>query len=130
MNSIVARRRHDGMTYMGMLILLIVIAFFAVVIIKVMPLYMEHFKVESSLDSVRQEAKDSQTGLSPIEIKRHLLNNLMINDVEHVTDKNITVTREGHKILVTVSYEAQVPLFYNLDIVAKFNNDSVELGGP
>ena len=130
MNSIVARRRHDGMTYLGMLILLLVIAFFAVVIIKVMPLYMEHFKVKSSLDSLAQEVKDTQTVLSPSELEKRLINRLLVNDVKHVTQKNITITREGHKIVITVSYEARVHLFYNLDLVAQFKNDSVEVGGP
>ena len=130
MNSIVARRRHDGITYLGMLVLLIVIAFFAVILIKVMPLYMEHFKVKSSLDSLAQEAKDTQKVLSPLEIEKHLLNRLSINDVDRVNKKDITVTREGNKYVVTVSYEARVHLFYNIDLVAQFKNDSVELGGP
>ena len=130
MKSIVARHRHDGMTYLGMLILLLVIAFFAVVIIKVMPLYMEHFKVKSSLDSLAQEVKDTQTVLSLSELEKRLINRLLVNDVEHVTRKNITITREGHKIVITVSYEARVHLFYNLDLVAQFKNDSVEVGGP
>ena len=130
MNSIVARRRHDGITYLGMLILLIVIAFFAVVLIKVMPLYMEHFKVKSSLDSLAQESKDTQTALSPALVERHLLNRLSINDVQHVNNKDISITRDGHKLVVTVNYEARVHLFYNIDLVAQFKNDSVELGGP
>jgi len=130
MNSIAARGRHNGMTYLGMLILLIVIAFFAVVIIKVAPLYMEHFKVKSSLDSLAQEAKDSQTVLSPQELRYHLMNRLSINDVEHVKQDNIKISREGHKTVVEVDYEARVNLFDNLDVVAKFPDNRVELGGP
>jgi hypothetical protein len=130
MHNIAARGRHNGMTYLGMLILLIVIAFFAVVLIKVAPLYMEHFKVKSSLDSLAQESKDSQTVLSPQELKRHLLNRLSINDVEHVKQGDIKITREGRKTVVEVDYEARVNLFDNLDVVAKFPDNRVELGGP
>jgi len=130
MNSIAARRRQNGMTYLGMLIMLIVIAFFAIVLIKVAPLYMEHFKVKSSLDSLAQEAKDDQSVLSPIEVEKHLLNRLNINDVQHVTKNDIKITREGHKMVVEVDYEARVTLFDNLDLVARFPDNRVELGGP
>lgn len=130
MNSIAARRRENGMTYLGMLIMLIVIAFFAIVLIKVAPLYMEHFKVKSSLDSLAQEAKDDQSVLSPIEIEKHLLNRLSINDVQHVTKDDIKITRDGRKMVVEVDYEARVTLFDNLDLVARFPDNRVELGGP
>ena len=130
MNSIAARKRQNGMTYLGMLIMLIVIAFFAVVLIKVAPLYMEHFKVKSSLDSLAQEAKDDQSLLSPIEVEKHLLNRLSINDVQHVTKDDIKITREGRKMVVEVDYEARVTLFDNLDLVARFPDNRVELGGP
>ena len=130
MNSIAARRRENGMTYLGMLIMLIVIAFFAIVLIKVAPLYMEHFKVKSSLDSLAQEAKDDQSVLSPAEVEKHLLNRLNINDVEHVTKDDIKITREGRKTVVEVDYEARVTLFDNLDLVARFPDNRVELGGP
>ena len=130
MNSIAARKHQNGMTYLGMLIMLIVIAFFAIVLIKVAPLYMEHFKVKSSLDSLAQEAKDDQSVLSPIEIEKHLLNRLSINDVQHVTKDDIKITRDGRKMVVEVDYEARVTLFDNLDLVARFPDNRVELGGP
>lgn len=130
MNNIAVSSRQEGITYMGMLILLIVIAFAAIVLIKVLPLYMEHFKVDSSLNSLAQEAKDDQTVLSPIVLEKHLLNRLMINDVQHVKAENIKITHEGRKIVVTVDYEARVSLFGNLDLVARFPDGRVELGGP
>ena len=130
MNSIAARSRQDGMTYIGMLIMLVVIAFFAIVLIKVLPLYLEHFKVDSSLESLGKESKDDPMALSSMEIEKHLLNRLNINDVQHVTKDDIKITREGRKTVVTVDYEARVTLFGNLDLVARFPDGRAELGGP
>ena len=131
MNSSAARSRQDGMTYMGMLILLVVIAFSAVVLMKVFPLYLEHMKVQSSLDSLAQEAKDSPSALSSVsEIMKQLFNRLGVNDVTHVARENVKITKEGHKTVVTVDYEARVHLFYNIDLVAMFPDTRVELGGP
>jgi len=130
MKSITARQPQAGMTYMGMLIMLIVIAFFAVVLIKVLPLYMEHFNVTSSLKSLAKDTKDGQGAKTPMEVEKLLSNRLSINDVQHVTRDDIKVTRDGHRLVVDVSYEARVHLFGNLDVVAKFPDNRVELGGP
>ena len=59
-----------------------------------------------------------------------MLNRLNINDVEHVTKDDIKITREGRKTVVEVDYEARVTLFDNLDLVARFPDNRVELGGP
>ena len=130
MKSVSARSSQAGMTYLGMLIMLIVIAVFSIVLIKVLPIYMEHFKVQSSLDSLAQEAKDDPTELTPRAIETHLLNRLTINDVQHVTKDDIKITSEGSKTVVEVDYEARVTLFGNLDLVARFPNNRVELGRP
>mgnify|MGYP001552190011 CR=1 FL=1 len=130
MTRIAARGRQDGMTYLGMLMLLIVVAFFAVVVIKVLPIYLENFKVKSSLDSLAQEAKNNPVALSPPELEKLLLNRLAVNDVDHVKKEDIKIRKEGHNTFVVVDYEARVTLFDNLDLVARFPNTRVELGGP
>lgn len=130
MTKIAGSSRIEGMTYLGMLVMLIVIAFFAIVGIKVVPLYMEHFKVKSSLDSLAQQFKDGQTVSSPQEIEKLLFNRLSINDVQHVTRDDIKISREGRNTVVEVDYEARVTLFDNLDLVARFPDNRVVLGGP
>jgi len=129
MNNTMTRGNQRGMTYLGMLILMVVIAFGAIIVIKVLPLYLEHFKVESSLKSLAQEPHDQLAGLPPSEIKMLLLKRLAVNDVEHVSKEDISVTREGSRIVVTVDYEARASLLMNLDVVAKFPDNRVELGG-
>jgi putative transposon-encoded protein len=68
--------------------------------------------------------------LSPMEIERSLLRRLSIDDVQHVKKNNIEITRDGRKFVVEVNYEARVHLFGNIDLVARFSNNRVELGGP
>ncbi len=120
--------RQSGMTYVGLLILLMFIALCSVILIKVLPLYLENFKVKTALDSLAEES--SVAALSPAEIQNRLLKRLDIDDVERVTRKEIKVFREGGKIVVTANYEARENLFANLDIVARFADNRVELGGP
>ena len=129
MNKAITRDDQYGMTYAGMLLLMIFIAVIAIVVIKVMPLYMENLKVESSLKSLAEEARNSQSSMVPAVLEKHLLSRLAVNDVDHVTRDDIKITKEGNKTVINISYEARVPLFYNLDIVAKFPDNHIELGG-
>jgi len=130
MNNVIMTNGQRGMTYLGMLILMIVIAFCAIVVIKVMPVYLEHFKVESSLKSLAQDSKANMAQLPPAEIRKLLMRRLEVNDVSHVKKENIAISREGNKTMVDVSYEARVTLFFNLDLVARFPDNHIELGGP
>lgn len=130
MHSFIPRSRQTGMTYLGTAALLVVIGFFAVIVIKVAPVYMEHFKVKSSMTSLANDLNSNNSVLSPIEIKQLLVKRLSINDVDHVKSNDIKVTREGGKMVVEVSYEARVSLFENLDLVARFPDNRVELGKP
>ena len=130
MKKAMARGSQKGMTYLGMLILMIVIAFAAIIVIKVVPLYLENYKVESSLKSLAQDPKVKGAVISPREIVDMLHKRLMVNDVDHVTPDDISVTKEGGKTVIAIDYEARVSLFMNLDVVARFPDNRVELGGP
>jgi hypothetical protein len=119
-----------GMTYLGMLILMIGIAVAAIVVIKVMPLYTENLKVQSSLKSLAEDVRTQHDPVTAPELERLLLNRLSINDVEHVSKDDIEITKQNGRTVVAVSYEARVPLFYNLDLVARFPDNHVDVGGP
>lgn len=118
--------RQRGMTYLGLLIILGVIAFFAMVAIKVVPLYLENMKIGNTLKSLQEEGG----ARSESEIRDTLRKRFSINDITHVTDDDVKVVREGKKLVVTIDYEARVPLFKNLDVVARFADNRVELAGP
>lgn len=127
MNTLLKHNKQAGMTYMGMLLMLIIFAFFAVVLVKIVPLYLENFKVQSVLKSLHEDPETAK--LPAAEIEKRLMTRLDINDVDHVGPEHIKITRDKGKLAVTVNYEARVPLFVNLDLVAKFN-DAMELVAP
>lgn len=129
MNALTIKAPQRGMTYLGMLMLMVVIAVVAIAAIKVMPLYLENFKVQSSLKSLAEETRNNHDPVTAPELERLLLNRLSVNDVEHVGKDDIAITKENGRTVITVSYEARVPLFYNIDLVARFPDNRVELGG-
>ena len=68
MNSI--RYRQSGMTLISFLVVFIVAGFFVLLILKMVPVYLENLKIVSSLDGLKNESGIAEK--SPKEIKQLL----------------------------------------------------------
>lgn len=117
--------KQEGLTFLSLLIVLAVIGFFAYIGIKLTPVYLEHFSVTSSLQSLAEE--ESQ-GLAVGELRSRLLKRLEINNVSHVTENDISIRSEAGSKTVTIQYEVQEPFYGNVSLLLSFE-DSVTLSG-
>lgn len=118
-----ANRQH-GMTAIGWLMVLGLIAFFSLVGLRLIPVYLEYFSVVTALESLKKNSDISSD--SPRQAVDALMRRLDISDVKSVKSANVKVLNEGGALKVVVNYEVRVPLFGNLDALATFNK-SVEL---
>ena len=116
-------KQQVGMTFLSLLIVLAVVGFFAYIGIKLTPVYLQHFSVTSSLQSLAEE--ESQ-GLAVGELRSRLLKRLEINSVTNVTEDDIKVRSEANSKTVTVQYEVQEPFYGNVSLLISFE-DSVTL---
>lgn len=99
-----------------------VLVFLGVFTFRVVPLYVENKYVESGLKALGN-ADERLTELSDQEIRKRMANFYMINNVRSEgPTKNIAIVRESDRVVVSVNYEAKTPLFWNLDVVARFEN--------
>ena len=114
------RHRQQGLTGLGWLIILFVVGFFTLAGIKLTPIYVQNFSVKSSLESLKKEAHLTQK--SKQEILTLLMKRLDINDVTHVTRKDIVIEERNGVLTVGAKYEVRERLVGNLDIVANFDN--------
>lgn len=119
-------KKQQGMTAIGILMVLALIAFFTLLALRLAPPYLENFNVTSSLKSLQQEVgiKDK----SPGEIRNLLQRRFDINDVANVKRENVTVAKDAKSGLlkIAVDYEVRVPIMLNVDAVVVFS-DSVEV---
>lgn len=117
--------RQAGLTMISIVAILMLIAFFVLLTLKIGPIYLNHFKVTDSLASM--EADQYIQSQSKPQIKQLLLNRFDINMVDYVTKDEITVEKRGDYVKVAVSYEVVKPLFGNLDVLVYFD-DEIEVG--
>lgn len=111
--------KQSGITAIGMLIIIGLIAFFTLITLRLAPLYLENFKVVSSLESLKNEP---ELAVKPgPEIVQLLMKRLDINDVDNVGPQNIEVRRLPNGVIVAVKYEVRKEMVGNIDIVGKFD---------
>ncbi len=121
------RPHQQGMTFPGLVVRLGVIGFFCLLMLKIGPLYYEHFKVKSSLKGLASEP-DLQSK-SREEILSMLTRRFDINSIEHVTDRDIQVAQDSAGTQVKIAYQASAKVLGNLSVLVTFD-DAVEVRAP
>ena len=100
------------MTAIGWMLIIILIGFFAIVGMKLVPVYLDTFKVTSSLESLANDS--SLKDKSGMDIRRMLMKRLDINMVTDVRPDDVTISRKRGGIEIEVAYETRRKLFGNL----------------
>jgi Domain of unknown function (DUF4845) len=108
-------KQQHGMTAIGWLLVLTLIIVISLLIIKILPIYMNTFKITSALNSLKTD--QLAQGKSATELKKMLLNRFDIDMLQVVTADEITVTRGDHVYNVRVEHQFKEEMLTNLYIV-------------
>lgn len=117
--------RQAGMTLIGFLLMFVLIGFFTLLVLKLGPIYLNHYKVVTSLESIRKEASVSEK--SKEEILTLLEKRWDINSVDHVSAKDVKITKQDGRVKVQIAYEVVEHIMGNVDALITFDN-AVETG--
>jgi hypothetical protein len=115
--SLAAQR---GMTFWGLLFVFGVIAFAAIVGMKVVPIYLNQMKISNAVDGVVKEARGGGSAASLHDIQDGLEKRWDIEDVEYLDWRDVRPVNTNRGRMLAYDYEARVHLFYNIFIVAHF----------
>ncbi len=117
-------KNQKGMTAIGIAVILIMIAFFALIGMRLFPIYMEHFSVTTHLGNL---AKNNMQAKTNPEILSKLMKSFQIDDVKNVDKENIKIVRHATGgTSVTIEYEVRTPALGNVDLTVSFI-DEVDL---
>ena len=119
------RHRQRGMSMWSMMFLVVVLGGLFLVGLKLIPVYLESFKIDSALQSL--VADPTMADASAKEITTHFRKRIEIDDVTHVYEGNfkdtLSIEKKGKKFTVSVHYKVLTPLVGNLSILAVFNKE-------
>lgn len=107
------------MTLIGMLLIVIVIAFMGLVAMKVIPMYMQYYTIKSTIESIRKEPQLAQ--MSPSDIQNAIQKRFDIGYVDKIKARELKIKNERNGRILELVYQDETELFYGLYVVLKVN---------
>ena len=113
------KQRERGMTFLGIVIILLILGSALYAGIRLVPVYLEYTKVVRSLEQVRDEhaAIDTNQNL----IRRSLERRWDVEDISRIGWKEIDITKTAEGYDINASYEAEEPFVANVYLLVKFD---------
>jgi Tfp pilus assembly major pilin PilA len=115
--------RQQGMTTIGLLLVLVVIALFALSAVRIIPIYLENFAIKSVLTAVQDDQRIDAK--SKAAIWESLSKRLYINEVRLIKRDHVEISRENGQTTVTITYESRRPYIGPLFIGGSFSESVV-----
>ena len=116
--------RQRGMTPIGWVVVFLLIAFFALIALKLVPVYLESFSVGSVISDLKDEPGIG--AMTSREITTIVKRRLDVNMVSGLDTDDIYIERMGNTKKIIADYEVRKSMLGNVDIVVSFNK-SVEV---
>ncbi|MDG4560667.1 MAG: DUF4845 domain-containing protein [Candidatus Competibacter sp.] len=109
--------KQRGITVIGMLLLIIVVAFVALIAMKVVPMYIQMFTVKSTIESIRKEPQLAQ--MSTTDIHNAIQKRFDIGYVDNITARDLKIRNDSGGRVLDLVYQDERDLFYGLSVVLK-----------
>ena len=107
------------MTAIGWLLVILFVIMVAMVVMKLIPVYLEGFNVGSVISGL--EGDPTLNGKTATEIRKVIMRRFDVNMITSVDSSDIYIARQGNQYVVEVEYEVRKNLVGNLDVVVSFS---------
>ena len=114
------QHRQQGMTFLGILVLVIVVGAWVYAGIRLVPKYLEYMRVAATLEKVRDEY-ESNPGTTEFMLRKAVERHFDIEMVEIITSNDIEIKREGGTFTMRAAYDDTVPLAGNVSFLVEFD---------
>ncbi|MDX1823347.1 MAG: DUF4845 domain-containing protein [Thiohalomonadales bacterium] len=111
--------RQRGMTPIGWILVFLLIAFFVLIALKLVPIYLDSFTVGSVISDLKDEPGIATK--SPREVESMIAKRLDINMVKGLKADDIYVEKVGDILNINAEYEVRENLLGNVDLVVHFD---------
>lgn len=111
------KKQQRGMTFMGLLVVGILLALAGVVIAQVVPTYIEYLAVQKAVDK-------ATAGETVAEVRSIFDKAATIDDIHSITAKDLEVGKEGNQVVVSYAYERDIHLAGPAYLVMRYRGRS------
>ncbi len=111
------RNKEKGITMWGILMIALIVAFFALLIIKLVPTYLMDLKVKSALEGVSKQSQ--QSNMTNFAIREALRKRFEVDQIQNEMDvkRDVEFVKRGRSRYIRIAYEVLTPMVGNLSIL-------------
>ncbi|RPI13161.1 MAG: DUF4845 domain-containing protein [Lysobacterales bacterium] len=113
------KQRQRGMTFLGLVTILLILGAGLYAAIRLVPVYLEYTKVARSLEQVRDEHSTIDT--NPTLIRNSLERRWDVEDIKGIGWKEIEIKKTQDGYTVRAAYNVERPFVANVYLVTKFD---------
>ncbi|MDH5357139.1 MAG: DUF4845 domain-containing protein [Gammaproteobacteria bacterium] len=116
--------KQRGMTLIGWVIVLAIIAFFATVVMRLLPMYQEYYSVLQIMDGMETELKNNK--LTKKQVMTLLEKRFDTGYVFSVKKDNVEIFRgknNVHATKIVIDYEVRRPFMAQISLVGNFHTE-------
>ncbi len=119
------RHSQKGMSFFGWLAIITLIVFGLVIVMKLAPIYMDHFSLRKIVTSVNDDPTLNINSLR--DMNRHIERGMQINSIRDINaSEAIEVTSSGtDTYTVVIKYEVRSPLLNTVDLLVHFDETHI-----
>ena len=111
------KRQQKGLTFLGLIIVGVLLALAGLVAAQVFPTYLEFIAVQKAV-------KKASAGNTVAEVRDIFDKAATIDDIRTITGRDLTVGKEGDQVVVSFEYEREIHLTGPAWLVMKYKGSS------
>lgn len=114
MASYVFGKYQRGISLTGLIVVLAILGFVAIIAAKTVPVYAEYSAVKDAVKAAKE------TGGTVRDMQVTFDKNADINDIEAIGGRDLVISKETGETEISFEYERRVPLFGNASLLLEF----------
>jgi hypothetical protein len=115
-------KKQQGVTLSGLVIVLFLLAVFALLGFKLVPVLIEYQTVNKQFKSMAEDP--SLKGATRATVQRAFINRAIVDNIQNVKAEDIDIQKEGDGWAISAEYAVKVPLFGNVAACLDFHPSS------
>lgn len=110
--------KQKGVTFVGMVLVAIVVVIVAILGLRLVPAYIEYQTVKHAM---KQIATDPELkGATAAQVRNSFVRHAAVDNIAVVSADDLDISTEGGQVSVSAAYAKKVPLFGNINFCIDF----------
>ncbi len=118
MDKRTALRRQRGLSLVALLFIGLIVVFLLLIGFKVVPAVTEYIAIEKAIHKIDKD------GATVPQIRREFENYVIIDDIKSISGKDLDITKENDRIVISYAYSYAIPIMDNVRLVIDFSGST------